>query len=253
MPDPYAHGHHESVLRSHRWRTAENSAAYLLPALAPGVSVLDVGAGPGTITLDLAERVAPGPVRGVDASADVVTQAEAARVASGLDNASFAVDDAYALDSADGAWDVVHAHQVLQHLVRPVDALREFRRVVAPDGVVAARDVDYEGGCSRLPMTARGGAACGPTVRCSRRSPTTRGATASETRRHSSGSARRGGNGPSTPTPGCCCRTARSSLAADGRHGARLSIAAMKASRSNANWAAPLLSTRASTRSRSAG
>ena len=145
MPDPYAHGHHESVLRSHRWRTAENSAAYLLPALAPGVSVLDVGSGPGTITLDLAERVAPGPVRGVDASADVVTQAEAARVASGLDNASFAVDDAYALDSADGAWDVVHAHQVLQHLTRPVDALREFRRVVAPDGVVAARDVDYEG------------------------------------------------------------------------------------------------------------
>ena len=145
MPDPYAHGHHESVLRSHRWRTAENSAAYLLPALAPGVSVLDVGSGPGTITLDLAERVAPGRVRGVDASADVVAQAEAARVASGLDNASFAVDDAYALDSADGAWDVVHAHQVLQHLTRPVDALREFRRVVAPDGVVAARDVDYEG------------------------------------------------------------------------------------------------------------
>ena len=145
MPDPYAHGHHESVLRSHRWRTAENSAAYLLPALAPGVSVLDVGSGPGTITLDLAERVAQGRVRGVDASADVVAQAEAARVASGLDNASFAVDDAYALDSADGAWDVVHAHQVLQHLTRPVDALREFRRVVAPDGVVAARDVDYEG------------------------------------------------------------------------------------------------------------
>ena len=57
MPDAYTHGHHESVLRSHRWRTAENSAAYLLPALAPGVSVLDVGAGPGTITLDLAERV----------------------------------------------------------------------------------------------------------------------------------------------------------------------------------------------------
>ena len=60
MPDAYTHGHHESVLRSHRWRTAENSAAYLLPELAPGLDVLDVGAGPGTITLDLAARVAPG-------------------------------------------------------------------------------------------------------------------------------------------------------------------------------------------------
>ncbi len=145
MPDAYTPGHHESVLRSHRWRTAENSAAYLLPELAPGLSILDVGSGPGTITLDLAALVAPGAVRGVDASADVIAQAEADVAASGLSNVTYAVDDAYALDSPDGAWDVVHAHQVLQHLARPIDALREFRRVVAPGGVVAARDVDYEG------------------------------------------------------------------------------------------------------------
>ena len=39
----YTHGHHESVLRSHTWRTAENSSAYLLPHLAPGQDLLDVG------------------------------------------------------------------------------------------------------------------------------------------------------------------------------------------------------------------
>jgi cyclopropane fatty-acyl-phospholipid synthase-like methyltransferase len=50
-PDLYPHGHHESVLRSHRWHTAENSAAYLLPHLHPGMSLLDAGCGPGTITL----------------------------------------------------------------------------------------------------------------------------------------------------------------------------------------------------------
>lgn len=145
MADEYTHGHHESVLRSHRWRTAENSAAYLLPELSAGASILDVGAGPGTITLDFARRVAPAQVHGIDASADVIAQAEQARVAAGVDNASFAVDDAYALSFADDTWDIVHAHQVLQHLTRPVDALREFRRVVAPGGVVGARDVDYEG------------------------------------------------------------------------------------------------------------
>ncbi len=144
-PDTYTHGHHESVLRSHRWRTAENSAGYLLPHLRPGLSVLDVGAGPGTITVDLAEIVAPGRVRGVDAADDVIATAEQLRVERGLTNLSFEVADGYALDAADSSFDVVHAHQVLQHVTRPVDMLREFRRVVAPDGVVAARDVDYEG------------------------------------------------------------------------------------------------------------
>ena len=63
MPDTaiYTHGHAESVLRSHRSQTAENSAAYLLPYLQAGLSLLDIGSGPGTITADLAERVAPGP------------------------------------------------------------------------------------------------------------------------------------------------------------------------------------------------
>lgn len=144
-PDPYAHGHHESVLRSHQWRTAENSAAYLLPHLRAGLSVLDVGAGPGTITADLAEIVAPGETVGVDAAADVVEKADAVRVERGLTTLTFAVGDAYALEADDDSVDVVHAHQVLQHVERPVDVLREFRRVVAPGGVVAVRDVDYEG------------------------------------------------------------------------------------------------------------
>lgn len=133
----YTHGHHESVLRSHRWRTAENSAAYLLPRLSPGTSILDVGCGPGTITVDLAERVAPGRVVGVDAAAEVVDQATALG-----SRAEFLVADAYDLPFDDGSFDVVHAHQVLQHLARPADALREWGRV---GGLVAARDVDYAG------------------------------------------------------------------------------------------------------------
>ncbi len=69
--DRYTHGHHESVLRSHSWRTAENSAGYLLASLKAGQDLLDVGCGPGTITMDLAERVAPGRVVGIDREAGV--------------------------------------------------------------------------------------------------------------------------------------------------------------------------------------
>lgn len=144
-PDRYTHGHHPSVLASHEWRTVENSAAYLLPQLRPGVRVLDVGSGPGTITVDMARLVAPGQTIGVDASAEIVAKAQALATEEGVDNLEFRVDDAYALGAADGSFDVVHAHQVLQHLGRPIDALREFGRVAGADGIVAARDVDYEG------------------------------------------------------------------------------------------------------------
>ena len=137
----YTHGHHESVLRSHRWRTVENSAAYVAPRFVPDARVLDVGCGPGTITVDIANRVAPGCVIGIDASADVIEQAR--RDASGVDNVDFATGDVYALDFPDSSFDVVHAHQVLQHLPDPVGALREMRRVCKPDGVVAVRDSDY--------------------------------------------------------------------------------------------------------------
>jgi SAM-dependent methyltransferase len=141
--DVYTHGHHESVLRSHRWRTAENSAAYLLDALVPGARVLDVGCGPGTITVDFARRVAPGRVLGVDRSDEVLGVARDAARDSGVANVEFAVGDVYALDQPDASFDVVHAHQVLQHLVDPVAALREMRRVCTPEGVVAIRDSDY--------------------------------------------------------------------------------------------------------------
>jgi SAM-dependent methyltransferase len=139
----YTHGHHESVLRSHTWRTAENSAGYLLPRLRPGLSLLDVGCGPGTITLDLARIVAPGRVIGLDASDEVVTQARALAAESDAANVRFEVGDLFALKYDDAAFDVVHAHQVLQHLVDPVAALVELRRVLRPEGVLAARDSDY--------------------------------------------------------------------------------------------------------------
>jgi SAM-dependent methyltransferase len=143
VSERYTHGHHESVLRSHRWRTAENSAAYLLPHLAPGMDLLDVGCGPGNLTCDLADRVAPGQVIGLDAAADVLEAAEAERTERGTANVTFRTGDVYGLRFDGASFDVVHAHQVLQHLSDPVAALVELRRVVRPDGVVAVRDGDY--------------------------------------------------------------------------------------------------------------
>jgi SAM-dependent methyltransferase len=144
-PDTYLHGHHDSVLRSHRWRTAENSAGYLLARLPATARVLDVGCGPGTITVDLAARVPQGEVVGIDRAGDVLDQARGEADRQGRSNVSFGTGDVYHLGFGDAEFDVVHAHQVLQHLSDPVGALAEMRRVCRPGGLVAARDSDYAG------------------------------------------------------------------------------------------------------------
>ena len=139
----YTHGHDDSVLRSHRSRTVANSAAYLADRLVPGVAVLDVGCGPGSITVEMAGMVAPGRVTAVETADAIMDEARALAVAAGVTSIEFAVADVHALDFPDDCFDVAHAHQVLQHVADPVQALREMRRVTRPGGVVAARDADY--------------------------------------------------------------------------------------------------------------
>lgn len=140
----YTHGHAEAVLRSHRWRTAENSAAYLLPHLRPGQSLLDVGCGPATLTADLADRVAPGRVVALERTQEALDAAREELTRRGAP-VELVAGDVCSLELPDDSFDVVHAHQVLQHVGDPVQALREMRRVCAPGGVVAVRDSDYAG------------------------------------------------------------------------------------------------------------
>ena len=142
--ETYSHGHDASVLDSHAARTAANSAAYLLPHLRDGLDLLDVGCGPGTITLDLAQAVGSGRVVGLDQVAAPLEGARAAAAARGDERTTFEVGDVYALPFEDDSFDVTHAHQVLQHVADPVAALREMARVTRPGGIVAARDADYE-------------------------------------------------------------------------------------------------------------
>ncbi|RJQ79732.1 SAM-dependent methyltransferase [Pseudonocardiaceae bacterium YIM PH 21723] len=133
----YTHGHHSSVLRSHSSRTAANSAAYLLPHLRPEHSLLDVGCGPGTITADFAGLV--GQVTAIEQNAEALALAEHTRDL----GVRLEVADVHRLPFPDDSFDVVHAHQVLQHVTDPVQALREMRRVCKPGGLIAARDSDY--------------------------------------------------------------------------------------------------------------
>ncbi|NNG34228.1 methyltransferase domain-containing protein [Nakamurella aerolata] len=141
----YTHGFHDSVIRSHRRRTAENSASYLIPELRAGHRVLDVGSGAGTITADLARLVAPGVVTALESDPEALRLTASELAAHNLESVELVVGDVHRLPFDDDEFDVVHAHQVLQHVADPVQALREMARVTRPGGIVAARDADYAG------------------------------------------------------------------------------------------------------------
>ncbi len=129
---------------AHARRTAARNAAFLLPHLQPGMSLLDVGCGPGSITIGLAEAIAPGEATGLDVSADSIEAARSAAADRGVTNVRFDVGDAYALPFKDGTFDAAFCHAVLQHLADPLAALRELRRVLRPGGVIGVADADHD-------------------------------------------------------------------------------------------------------------
>lgn len=140
----YSHGHHQSVVQDHARRTAQDSAAFLLPHIQANHTILDVGCGPGTITADLAALVPQGHIIGSDAVESVLDQARQYASSRGLTNITFQKVDANDLPFQDNSFDIVFCHQVLQHVKDPVAILKEMRRVAKPGGLVAAREADYK-------------------------------------------------------------------------------------------------------------
>jgi ubiquinone/menaquinone biosynthesis C-methylase UbiE len=136
----YTTDHAASVLRTHTWRTAANSAGYLIPFIQPNMSILDIGCGPGSITIDFARLVPRGFVMGIENVPEPLEKARATASSQGVTNISFEIGDAHSLPFPDNSFDIAHAHQVLQHIAYPIQALREMRRVVKPGGIVACRE-----------------------------------------------------------------------------------------------------------------
>ena len=143
--ETYTPGYGEAAAAFMVRRRLDPNGAFFLPHLRPGISVLDCGCGPGTITRDIAQRIAPGRVVGLDFSADQVVVAIADAAAQGIANVEFRQGSAYALPFDDNCFDAVFSHALLEHLKEPDRAVAEFRRVLKPGGMLGVCTPDWGG------------------------------------------------------------------------------------------------------------
>ena len=126
-------------------RHADTHASFLIPYLRPGMSLLDCGCGPGSITLDLAELVSPGEVIGIDIELKQIERANRLREERNLDNIHYKVGDVTDLQFPKEAFDVVFAHGVIEYLEDPAQVFRGMRNVLRNGGILALRHGDWGG------------------------------------------------------------------------------------------------------------
>ena len=142
--ETYTLGYDPVVVRVLQDRTLATCASFLLPYLRPGMTVLDCGCGPGAMTIEIAERVAPGQVVGIDIDPGQCVRAQALAADRGVTNVRFEPADVYALPYPDASFDVVFSHALVTHLSEPIRALVESRRVLKPNGVIAPSGNEFD-------------------------------------------------------------------------------------------------------------
>ncbi len=139
----YAFGYSQAAVGMMESRSAEMNASFFLEHLEPGMQVLDVGCGPGAITVGLAAAVSPGQVIGIDIEPSQVALGRERAAAMGLDNCRFEVGSVFDLPLGDQSVDCVFGHTILMQFSDLEPVLAELKRVLKRDGVVGFREIDF--------------------------------------------------------------------------------------------------------------
>ena len=120
----YVHADNAAARDLFNQRTVEQDAPHVAPYLRPGISLVDLGCGAGSLTCGLASLIAPGEVLGFDISEDAIAGARGLAEQAGLANVRFSVADISQLDLPPDSLDVAHFSNVLRYMREPERAVQ---------------------------------------------------------------------------------------------------------------------------------
>jgi len=143
MPEQYTLGYDAVALAFVSRRRLDPDGAALIPLLRPGMAVLDCGCGPGTVTVDIAQRLGEGTAVGLDLDGSQVGLGRELAQRRGCSNVNFRQGDVYHLPFEDATFDTVFSHALFEHLSEPLRAMRELRRVLKPGAAAVVCTPDW--------------------------------------------------------------------------------------------------------------
>ena len=149
MFEQYVHGYHDQ--ENTRLHDQAGTLADLVHdgiVFPAGSKVLEVGCGVGAQTVELAHRNPDSLITSIDVSPESVARAERRTAAAGIANVEFAVADVHDLPWSEGVltagrFDHIFVCFLLEHLPRPVEALRALRRLLKPGGTLTVVEGDH--------------------------------------------------------------------------------------------------------------
>lgn len=119
--------------------------------LAPGMRVLEVGVGPGSLTVEAARLVGPeGKLYVIDCQPEMVALAAGKVHEAGLENVEVHLADPKSLPFPDGAFDMAFLVTSLSEIPNRGRAFRELRRVLKPNGRLSVTEAITDPGYSLM-------------------------------------------------------------------------------------------------------
>lgn len=142
---PYILGYGDTSVNWMAARSVENHAGFFIPFLKSGMKLLDCGCGPGTISVGLAQLVAPAEMVAMDIEPSQVDLTRASASECGIDTMTCREGSILAIPFEDDTFDAVFVSAVVGNLAHPQQALAETYRVLKSGGVLGIREFDHGG------------------------------------------------------------------------------------------------------------